>query len=570
MLQEIRVEHYAVVDKLSIKFHRGLNLLTGETGSGKSIVVDALSLLLGARANVDVIRAGCERARITGVFEVEGTPEIRALLDAAELELDGHELVVERELLDSGKSRAYVNGRFVSLSVLRELATGLADIHGQHEQQDLFHIRTQLAMLDTFGRQRNLTFEVALVYQRWKETVKRLEKLQADEQEKLRLLDLYRFQHQEIEQAKLEPGEDDELQRQSQLLTHAEQLKGAATRALDLLYESQLSASTQLQAAHRSLGELVRFDSSLNPLSETLENARAQVEDASFELGRYLEGLEFDPARQAEVEDRLSTIEKLKRKYGPTVDDVLAYDENVRERLEQIESLEAAIAEVQEQQSDAAKEYTIQAQKLSDRRREAAGQLELQVKTELAALAMEAAEFRVAFDEAKDDTQQWSATGCDRIRLLVSANPGQPPRPIAQAASGGELSRIALALKTCLISTAREPTEKTFPRTLVFDEIDSGVGGSVAEALGRQLKRLAQHHQVLCVTHLPQIAGFADSHYFVEKRQQEGETFASVVELSKKERAEELARMLSGTEVTTAALRHARQILTSSSDDGKV
>ena len=565
MLQEIRVEHYAVVEKLSVRFRAGLNLLTGETGSGKSIVVDALSLLLGARATVDVIRAGCKRARITGVFEVEETPELRRLLDSAGLELEEHELVIERELLDSGKSRAYVNGRFVPLSLLRELAGGLADIHGQHEQQDLFNTRKQLAMLDTFGDQADLVSKVAAAYRQWKDSTKRLDELRGDEKERLRLLDLYRFQHQEIEQAKLEPGEDDELQRQSRVLAHGEQVKEAAARGYDLLYESPASAATQLQAARRALEELARFDPSLNPLSETLENARAQVEDAALELSRYLESLEFDPSRQAEVEDRLAAIEKLKRKYGSTVDEVLAYGEEVGKRLEGIESLETTIAEVEKRQGEAAEQYTAQARKLSAGRREAAGRLGAQVKAELASLAMEAAEFQVAFDEIKNDTAGWSAAGSDRIRFLTSANPGQPPRPVAQAASGGELSRIALALKTCLTSVPRDPAEKTPPRTLVFDEIDSGVGGRVAEVLGRRLKQLAQHHQVLCVTHLPQIAGFADSHYFVEKRHRQGSTFASVVELSKKERAEELARMLSGAEVTTAALRHARQILNSSS-----
>ena len=565
MLQEIRLEHYAVVDKLSVRFRNGLNLLTGETGSGKSIVVDALSLLLGARASVDVIRAGSRRARITGVFEVEETPELRRLLDSSGLDLEENELVVERELLDSGKSRAYVNGRFVPLSLLRELAGGLADIHGQHEQQDLFHARTQLAMLDAFADQIGLVSQVAAAYRQWKDSTKRLDELRGDEKERLRLLDLYRFQQQEIEQAKLEPGEDDELQRQSRLLAHAEQVKEAATRGYDLLYESPASAATQLQAARRALEELAAFDPSLHPLSETLENARAQVEDAALELSRYRESLEFDPRRQAEVEDRLAAIEKLKRKYGSTVEEVLAYGEEVGKQLEQIESLETTIAEVEKRQREAAEQYTAQARKLSAGRREAAGRLGTQVKAELASLAMEAAEFQVAFDEVKDGTAGWSAAGIDRIRFLASANPGQPPRPVAQAASGGELSRIALALKTCLTAAPRTQAENTPPRTLVFDEIDSGVGGRVAEALGRRLKQLARHHQVLCVTHLPQIAGFADAHYFVEKRQRQGSTFASVVELSKKERAEELARMLSGAKVTTAALRHARQILNSSS-----
>ena len=556
MLQEIRVEHYAVVEKLSVRFRAGLNLLTGETGSGKSIVVDALSLLLGARATVDVIRPGYKRARITGVFEVEETPELRRLLDSAGLELEEHELVIERELLDSGKSRAYVNGRFVPLSLLRELAGGLADIHGQHEQQDLFNTRTQLAMLDTFGDQADLVSKVAAAYRQWKDSTKRLDELRGDEKERLRLLDLYRFQHQEIEQAKLEPGEDDELQRQSRVLAHAEQVKEAAARGYDLLYESPVSAATQLQAARRALEELARFDPSLNPL---LGDVR-KCPRPSRGCRPRIEPLSGEPRiRSQQAGGSRRTLGRYRKTQTPsTVPPWMRYWPTVRRSVSgsnRSNPWKQPLPRSKKRQRDAAEQYTAQAQKLSAGRREAAGRLEAQVKAELASLAMEAAEFEVAFDEIKNDTAGWSAAGSDRIRFLASANPGQPPRPVAQAASGGELSRIALALKTCLTSVPRDPAEKTPPRTLVFDEIDSGVGGRVAEVLGRRLKQLAQHHQVLCVTHLPQIAGFADSHYFVEKRQRQGTTFASVVELSKKERAEELARMLSGAEVTTAALR---------------
>ena len=561
MLQELNVEGYAVVAKLRIRFQPGLNLLTGETGSGKSIVVDALSLLLGARAATEVIRPGCRRARIAGVFEVTETPALTTLLSESAVELEQGELIVERDVLDNGKSRAYVNGRLVTLGFLRSLAPLLGDIHGQHEQQSLFSARMQLEMLDAFAGTADEGAKIAEIYRDWRRANERLQELQGNEQERLRLSDLYRFQHREINEAKLDPAEVEQLTQRRDVLGNLARVEENATRAYDLLYDSSVSATAQLAAAQKALEDLIALDPSLGSLKERLEDARANAEDAAFEIRSYVDRLEPDPDALATIEDRLAFIEKLKRKYGATVEEVLAYGREVGSRLEELQSSDTAIAETERQRQETAGQYEALAKSLSERRRQAAAKLESQVEKELAQLAMEKARFEISFDEPEEGAAGWTASGWDRVRFLVSANPGQPPRPMAQVASGGELSRITLALKSCLISTFSKKQTEEAPRTLVFDEIDSGVGGRVAEALGRRLKSLSDSHQLLCVTHLPQIAGFADTHYFVEKKERKSETFASVAELSESQRVDELARMLSGAEVTAAAVKHAHQML---------
>ena len=561
MLQELNVEGYAVVAKLRVRFQPGLNLLTGETGSGKSIVVDALSLLLGARAATDVIRPGCRRARVAGVFEVTETPALRTLLSESGVELEQGELIVEREVLDNGKSRAYVNGRLVTLAFLRSLAPLLADIHGQHEQQSLFSTRTQLEMLDAFAGTAEDCAGIGEVYRTWRRADERLRELRGNEQERLRLSDLYRFQHREIGEAKLDPAEVERLTQRRDVLGNLARVEENATRAYDVLYDSSVSATTQVAAAQKALEDLIVLDASLGSLKERLEGARANIEDAAFEIRSYADRLEPDPDALAAIEDRLALIENLKRKYGATVEEVLTYGSEVESRLAELESSDTAIAETEQQRHEAAEQYEALAKSLSERRRKAAAKLQSQVEKELAALAMEKARFEIAFEEPEEGVARWGGSGWDRVRFLVSANPGQPPRPMAQVASGGELSRITLALKSCLISTFGKRRKNEAPRTLVFDEIDSGVGGRVAETLGRRLKKLSDSHQLLCVTHLPQIAGFADAHYFVEKVEHESETFASVAELSESERVDELARMLSGAEVTSTAVKHAHQML---------
>lgn len=558
MLLELNAENYAVVEKLRVRFHRGLNLLTGETGSGKSIIVDALSLLLGARASSDVIRADNRRARVAGVFEVDHGSTGNGSLSQAGIEPENGELIVEREILANGKSRAYVNGRVVTLGVLRELAAALADIHGQHEQQRLFSARAQLDMLDAFAETAPQLAEVSEIYREWRAAADRLRKLRNNEQERLRLLDLYRFQHREIAEAKLDASEWQALERERDVLSNIERVLESAARAYEALYDAEDSATAQLAAAQRDVEELSRFDTDAAAWRSPLESARASVDDVALDLRSYRDRLEPDPRRLAEIEDRLALIERLCRKYGPTLTEVIAYGQEVERRLADLESSDEQIERIEAAQAESATRYAARAAALSKKRQQASKRLSKLVEKELASLAMEKAVFQVDF--GPPDAAPWSPSGIDKVRFLISTNRGHPPRPLADVASGGELSRIALALKTCLLPAL--PVEgNAIPRTLVFDEIDSGIGGRVAEFVGRRLHDLARGHQVLCVTHLPQVAGFADAHYHVQKREGKTAAFATLSELSEPERVAELARMLSGENVTASAVEHAQEML---------
>jgi DNA repair protein RecN (Recombination protein N) len=558
MLHELQIDNFAVVDRLKVHFRAGLNLLTGETGSGKSIVVGALSLLTGGRGAADVVREGAEQARISGVFEPQPTAALIELLDQAGFELEDGELIVERQVAASGKSRCYVNGRPATQTLLRELAVHLCDIHGQFDQQKLFSASEQMALLDQFAGLDEAVRSVGAFYAVWRELREKLDGLRGDEQERLRQLDLFRYQHQEIEAARLEPDEEDRLRADRKKLKNLTRLREDAATAYNALYESSESAAAQLKAAIKAVESLAAVDQAFASLPKALAEARATVQDAGFELQSYLDNLEDEPGRLERIEDRLADIERLKRKYGATLADVIAYGAEAAVRVAELTSSEKTAEQVEKRLAQAGRDYLAAAGKLSAARRKAADSLQSLVEAELNQLAMPKARFSVA-QEPSPDESGWTSAGIDRIRFDFSANLGQQLKPLAQVASGGELSRVMLAIKTCL----KPETGSHTPRTLVFDEIDTGVGGRVAEAIGRRLKRLATSDQVLCVTHLPQIAGFADAHYVVEKTTHKGATFATVAELADKQRVTELARMLSGQEVTPAALANARQLLKS-------
>ncbi|HYM13374.1 MAG TPA: DNA repair protein RecN [Bryobacterales bacterium] len=565
MLHQLEIESYAVVEKLRVEFHAGLNLLTGETGSGKSILVDAFSLLLGARASPELIRAGAERARVAGAFEVDDLKQA----GSGAVDLEQGEMLIEREILANGKSRVHLNGRLTTLAALRELAPLLGDIHGQHEQQDLFSPHTQLDMLDQFCAVGDLRERVTAVFAEWAEAGRHLEALRRSEQEKLRLLDLWKFQHQEITQAALHPGEDAALEEEKRVLANLARIEQAGAGAYEALYESPGSAAAQVKTAARALEDLARFDPRLGALAQSLASARVTIEEAALELRKYLDRLEANPDRLGQIEDRLALVEKLKRKYGPSIEEVIAFGEQVGTQLRELESSEDSIRRIEAEQQKLAAAYERLAGELSERRREGARRLQKPVETELAALAMERTRFEVEFEPVEAAPGCWTPRGVDRVRFLVSPNPGEPPRPLELVASGGELSRITLAIKTCLAGEPPPRSAAGHPRTLVFDEIDAGIGGRAAEAVGRRLHRLSRCYQLLCVTHLPQIAGFADHHYSVDKQVKAGRTVTTVTEIQGDERVQELARMLSGAEVTPAALRHAQQLLQSGRSEAR-
>jgi len=543
-----------VIEKVRVRFHPGLNLLTGETGSGKSIVVDALALLLGGRASAESVRSGAERARVSGIFELARDKGLQALLSEAGIEIEDGELIVEREILANGKSRAFAGNRPVTAALLRDLAGYLGDIHGQHDQQQLFSFTVQREMLDVFADTAELVAETAALYARWRAASEELAGLDRTTQEKLRQADLWTFQYNEIDTVAPQPGEDAHLESERRVLRNVVRLQETAGAAYDTLYENSESVTAKLRIVTRRLEELGRIDESTAEIVAALQPASIAADEAAHALRHYLGKLEADPARLEEIETRLAALEKLKRKYGATLDQVIAFGQDVRRQLVAVQTSGERQETLRKEIRSLEAAYESAAGKLSTRRKDAARRLGKRVGDELASLAMEQTRVEIRVMPA-----EWSAAGADAVEFLISPNVGEELKPLDKIASGGELSRVALALKTC---TAPARTERqAVPRTLVFDEVDAGVGGSAAEAVGRRLKKLAQSSQVLCVTHLAQIAGFADHHYHVEKHTAKGRTLATVEELDGAARTREIGRMLSGERVTAEALRHAEQLL---------
>lgn len=554
MLLELVVENYAVVERLRVPFHPGLNVMTGETGSGKSIVVDALGLLLGGRTSIEMIRSGAERARVSGIFEKPRAAAFATVLAGAGIDSLEEEILIEREILLNGKSRAYIDSRPVTAAFLKEIAPWLGDIHGQHDQQRLFSHEAQRDMLDEFGHSVGAVEQVAIAYEKWRQAGQELEELDRQEQERLRLADLWAFQKREIEAVAPHPAEDADLEQQRRLLSNVNRLAESATAAYDALYDSPESCLAGLRAAIKRLDDLCRIDEKMVPLRETLKPAAIVIEDASQELRDYLGRLESDPARLEEVESRLAALDKLKRKYGQSIGEVLEFLDSISRQLSAAESAGERREELKRQQAQFAREYELAAGALTETRKKTARKLEKRVETELGQLAMERTAFRAEITPAA-----WGAHGADAVTFLVSANLGEAPKSLEKTASGGELSRIALALKTCL----NEVKKQTIPPTLVFDEVDAGIGGSVAVSVGKRLKQLAGNQQVLCVTHLAQIAGYADHQYYVEKREQKGRIVTSIQELTREARIAELGRMIAGSDLTPETLKTAEQMLRS-------
>ena len=553
MLLELIVENYAVVEQARIRFQAGLNVLTGETGSGKSIVVDSFGLLLGARASSEMIRSGESRARVSGIFGLPSRDQISSLLEEAGIEIDSEEeLIVEREITANGKSRAFVANRPVTTAFLRRLAPALGDIHGQNEQQQLFASAAQRDILDEYARAGDLRLKVRDAFRVWNELGEELESLNQNEQEKLRLLDLWTFQRKEIEAVQPKPGEDSELESERKILQNTTRLQESSAAAFALLYESPESATTQLRHATKRIDDLVRIDESLSSTSASLKQAIVLVDDAAFAIRDYMSRLEGDPNRLEDVEARLAALDKLKRKYGQTIEEVIRFAEDVSRRIDEVENANEHRAKLESERTKAAAKYQTLAGELSAVRRSAGTRLGKQVGEELKSLAMGGTRFEVSMEEGA-----WTATGVDDVSFLVSPNRGEELKALERIASGGELSRLALALKTAIGSD----NNGNGAHTLVFDEVDAGVGGAAAAAVGKRLKALSHHNQVICVTHLAQIAGYADHHYAVAKRERKGRVTTDISELPREERAREIGRMLSGEQITPEALRQAEQLM---------
>jgi len=554
MLKTLRINNIALISEVELEFGAGLTLLTGETGAGKSILIDALGLLLGGRAHADLIRSGEEMAVVEAIFV---PADAAALLEPHGLPHYGDEVVLRREVHPPARGRASVNGALVPVGLLRELAPGLAAIHGQHDQQGLLDPGTHLAVLDRHAGLLASVEEVGAHFRALREVEQRLERLRSDRREQERRRESLEYQASEIEKAGLRPGEEEELRREKGLQAHAGRLKTLAAENYGLLYEDEESVLDRLGQVFKRLEELARLD----PAWERFVRGRSEIvgpiEDLSLSLRDYGDQLEASPERLDEIETRLALIERLKRKYGETLEEVLAFAESCRSELGGAASLEEQEQALESQREALAGRYVEAAQALSQRRRAAAAGFEKRVLAELRPLAMERARFRVGFAPERvsaADTASWSESGLETAEFLLSANPGEELKSLARVASGGELSRILLALKSVASLDA-------LGLTLVFDEVDTGIGGAVAEAVGRKLRSMASRHQVLCVTHLPQIASLADRHYVVRKRVDSGRTRTSVLALEADERVDEVARMLGGESITEAARQHAREMV---------
>jgi len=562
MLLELRAENYAVIDRASAAFGDGLNLLTGETGAGKSILIDALVLLLGGKASADVVRHGEDKAVVGCVFEM--TPGAAAILEENGIDAEGDEVLLRREILASGKGRVFVNNQPATVAVLRQLAPELALVHSQGETMTSFDQAQQRLLLDRFG---GIAAEaVAEAFAAWKATRAKLEELLSDEQDRLRMADLWRFQSKEIEQAGLSAEDEDaQLEAEKRVLANAEKLYTAAMSAHELLYESESSAESALGAALKHVEELARFDVRFEGPAQQLAAAKSAVEDVDAEVRDFAENINAAPGRLEEIEDRLAALDRLKRKYGQTLAEVMAFGAESARRLAEVENRDALLDELRVKEKTDAAAYEAAARKLTVARAEAAKRLEKLAVAQINDLAMNT-RFNVKV-AAQKEPEHWAVHGWDEVECLIATNAGEPLKPLHEIASGGEMSRVMLALKVTVeeaVAGSGRKKKTVLPRTLVFDEIDIGIGGRAAEAVGRKLKMLARGQQVLCITHLPQIAAFGDQHFLIEKTEKKGRTQTGIRLMDQAGRTEEIARMLSGEKLTETSLKHAEHLLANS------
>jgi DNA repair protein RecN (Recombination protein N) len=566
LLQEIHVRNLALIDELRLEFDPGFNVLTGETGAGKSIIIDALGLALGERFNSEMVRTGADGLWVEAVFTVEDRPDLEAFLAEAGIPAEEDTLIIQREVNSNGKNRCRVNGNLVTVLVLQKLGGYLIDIHGQHEHQSLLFPEKQLELLDQYCGPECIARKEQLygVYQTWHQLTAEYRRIQQNQLETARRIDLLRYQTAEIEKARLILGEDEELVKEREILAAAERLFEAAAGVYQLLYDNNDGRAVieLLGEAERNLNQAAGIDPRLAALLESLRNVTCQTEDISRELRVYQEQIQFDPERLAVIADRLEEITQLKRKYGATIGEILAYAQECVDELEHLENQEEHSQNLEGEIKTLRDDLGVLAEQLTALRLHGAERLEKAIVTQLTELNMAKTQFKIALTRNGDEqgiphhgvNVEITPAGADRIEFLVAPNPGEAPKPMTKIASGGELSRIMLALKTILAELDRTPT-------MVFDEIDVGIGGRTAQAVAEKILGIGQSRQVICVTHLPQIASMAKRHFYIEKRVEASRTHVTVDALMMRERVDELARMLGGAEVTDTTRKHAREML---------
>jgi DNA repair protein RecN (Recombination protein N) len=537
MLRYLTIRNLAVIDEIEVEFQPGLNVLTGETGAGKSILVEAVGLLLGGRASSDLVRTGTDAARVQAIFEI-----------------DGREVIVRREVTAQGRSRAFVDDALATAGALRELSDRLIELHGQHEHQVLLDPESHLDLLDAYGHLQPRREAVAERFARVGAIRAELDALRVDERQKSARIDLLTFQRDEIGRARVRIGEDRELAATREVLANAERLQRLSAEAYALLYEADGAALPALTAVWRRLAELGAIDPRVAPYLEAREAIKSQLEDLAFFLRGYADAVDASPERLQEVESRLAILERLERKYGPTLEAVVLHHDACCRELEALASADERGAALERDLAGASAVYLAEARALAAARREVAGRFAPAVEEALSRLAMARTRFAVRFEEPREAPAQWTARGLDRAEFVVSPNPGEELRPLARIASGGELSRIMLSLRTLSADDGAE-------RTLIFDEVDAGIGGRAAESVGRMLRALGSRHQVLCITHLPQIAACGAVHFRVSKDVRGDRTSVSVERLGSEERLHELGRMMAGGVATPAVLASAADLL---------
>lgn len=553
MLTDLTIKNVAIIDNLHIGFKQGLTVLTGETGAGKSIIIDAVGLIMGSRASSDLIRSGEEDATVEAIFDVSNQAGIKQLITEAGFACED-ELLIKRTLSRSGKNRIFINGGLATLALLSDLAPLLINIYGQHDSQTLLKPENHLRLLDTFAGLNAQRQQFTKFYNQLAELRARINNLESEEREAERRLDLLTYQSEEIARAELKAGEEEFLEEQRRLLSSAEKLGSASGEAFERLYGGDGAILGQLRRISGSISELSAIDHSLQELATSLEGAYLQLEDAAITLRDYSSRIEADPAALQLADDRLDLISRLKKKYAPTVEDVLAYKTGIDQEIERLLGRQQNRIELESECARLESELKKSGETLSAARAAGAERLQKALEKEAHQLAMKGAIIEPALEKLPEPR----SSGFERVEFLFSPNPGEAPRPLARIASGGELSRLMLAIKQVL-------PDSEVP-TLVFDEVDTGIGGATSELVGKKLKNVASHQQVLCITHLPQVAVFADHQLRVEKLVSDGRTSTRISELDRSERVSEVARMLAGTTVTDSALKHAAEMLSAGSN----
>jgi len=559
MLLELHIKDFAIIEDLSLDFKKGMTVLTGETGAGKSIIIDAVGLLAGGRGSTEFVRHGAKKCVLEGQFFIDEntSDKLPPLLRQYEIDLDGPTINIQREIYASGRTVCRVNGSIITIAVLKEIGSALIDIHGQNEHQELMHPETHINMLDYFGKNEifPLRQEYMEIYKKYKDTKNRYEKWQYNEQEYAQKVDMLSFQVNEIEQANLQENEDMELEEEARKLANYQTIVEGLQTSYEAIQGGENSGLDRIGLAMEKMGTISDMDENFGTISENLQTAFYQLQESASSLYEELDNLEFDEARLNEIEERLDLIQQLKRKYGQSINDILDYFNQSSRELERLENREGDLDNLSRELTRYESELLKKGKELSKTRRSISNELEGSIHKQLEALYMGKVTFQVRFKDDLEDISSEKAmkNGVDQVEFYVSTNPGEPEKPLAKVASGGELSRLMLAIKT-IFSSSQGIT------SIIFDEVDTGVSGRVAQSIADKIYSVAIHSQVLCISHLPQVAAMADQHLYISKTIQENRTTTHVDELSEEGKVKEVARMLSGAEITPLTIETAKEL----------